>query len=90
MKEVKRREPEMAISGATLGFPKHQQTQQRSGNMKDLFTKVKQFVRAQEGASAVEYGLLVAGIAVVVMVSIYLIGTNLNAKFDSVAQKLGE
>jgi Flp pilus assembly pilin Flp len=38
----------------------------------------------------VEYGLLVAGIAVAVMVSIYLIGTNLNTKFDSVAQKLGQ
>ncbi len=58
--------------------------------MKELFTKVKQFIREEEGASAVEYGLLVAGIAVVVMVSIYLIGTNLNSKFDSVAQKLGE
>ncbi len=57
--------------------------------MKDLFTKVKHFIREEAGASAVEYGLLVAGIAVVVMVSIYLIGTNLNAKFDSVAQQLG-
>jgi pilus assembly protein Flp/PilA len=58
--------------------------------MKDLFAKVKQFIREEEGASAVEYGLLVAGIAVAVMVSIYLIGTNLNTKFDSVAQKLGQ
>ena len=58
--------------------------------MKDLFAKVKQFIREEEGASAVEYGLLVAGIAVVVMVSIYLIGTNLNAKFDSVATQLGQ
>jgi pilus assembly protein Flp/PilA len=58
--------------------------------MKDLFTKVQHFIREEEGASAVEYGLLVAGIAVVVMVSIYLIGTNLNTKFDAVATKLGQ
>jgi pilus assembly protein Flp/PilA len=58
--------------------------------MKDLFAKVTHFIREEEGASAVEYGLLVAGIAVAVMVSIYLIGTNLNTKFDSVAQKLGQ
>lgn len=58
--------------------------------MKDLFTKMKTFILDEEGASAVEYGLLVAGIAVVVMVSIYLIGTNLNAKFDEVAQKLAK
>ena len=48
--------------------------------MKDLFTKMKTFIVDEEGASAVEYGLLVAGIAVVVMASIYLIGTNLNTK----------
>jgi len=56
--------------------------------MKDLFTKVKSFIREEEGASAVEYGLLVAGIAVVVMVAIYTIGTNLNAKFTAVANQL--
>ena len=56
--------------------------------MKDLFTKVRTFILDEEGASAVEYGLLVAGIAVVVMASIYLIGTNLNTTFDTVATKL--
>ena len=58
--------------------------------MKDLFTKMKTFIVNEEGASAVEYGLLVAGIAVVVMASIYLIGTNLNTKYDAVAQKLAD
>ena len=56
--------------------------------MKDLFTKVRTFILDEEGASAVEYGLLVAGIAVAVMASIYLIGTNLNGKFDSVATQI--
>mgnify|MGYP001144122790 CR=1 FL=1 len=51
--------------------------------------RLKQFIREEEGASAVEYGLLVAGIAVVVMGAIYAIGTNLNTKFESVAQQLG-
>ena len=57
--------------------------------MKDLFTKVRTFILDEEGASAVEYGLLVAGIAVVVMASIYLIGTNLNTMYSSVAAQLG-
>jgi len=57
--------------------------------MKDLFTKVRTFCLDEEGASAVEYGLLVAGIAVVVMAAIYLIGTNLNTKFSGVATQLG-
>jgi len=58
--------------------------------MKELFTKAKTFILEEDGASAVEYGLLVAGIAVVVMASVYLIGTNLNDKFKTVADKLGE
>ena len=57
--------------------------------MKDLFTKVRTFILDEEGASAVEYGLLVAGIAVVVMASIYLIGTNLNTTYSAVATQLG-
>lgn len=58
--------------------------------MKDLFTKVKSFIREEEGASAVEYGLLVAGIAVVVMTAIYAIGDSLNAKFTAVAGQLAK
>jgi len=57
--------------------------------MKDLFTKVKTFVHEEDGASAVEYGLLVAGIAVVVMAGIQLLGTNLLAKFNQVAGQVG-
>jgi pilus assembly protein Flp/PilA len=57
--------------------------------MKDLFTKARTFMQDEEGASAVEYGLLVAGIAVVVMAAIYGIGTALNAKFTSVQTQLG-
>ncbi len=56
--------------------------------MTDFFAKTMAFIRDQEGASAVEYGLLVAGIAVTVMAAIYTIGTNLNTKFNSVATKL--
>jgi len=52
--------------------------------------RLKQFIREEEGASAVEYGLLVAGIAVVVMSAIYLIGSNLNTQFQDVAAKLGQ
>lgn len=56
--------------------------------MKDLFTKVRTFILEEEGASAVEYGLLVAGIAVAVMAAIYGIGTALNDKFGQVQTKL--
>ena len=56
--------------------------------MKKLMNQAQAFIRDEEGASAVEYGLLIAGIAVAVMAAIYTIGTNLNTKFTSVGTKL--
>ena len=56
--------------------------------MKNLFTKVQTFFLDEEGASAVEYGLLVAGIAVAVMAAIYGIGTTLNTTFTNVQSQL--
>ncbi|MCX5893850.1 MAG: Flp family type IVb pilin [Deltaproteobacteria bacterium] len=45
-------------------------------------------VKEEDGASAVEYGLLVAGIAVAVMTAVYAIGTTLSGKFVSVNTQL--
>ncbi len=58
--------------------------------MKTLITKAQAFIRDEEGASAVEYGLLIAGIAVAVMGAIYTIGTNLNTKFTSAGDQLAK
>ena len=38
-----------------------------------------------EGATAVEYGLMVALIAVAIIVAVRLLGTNLGALFNSIA-----
>ena len=56
--------------------------------MRDLFTKVRTFILDEDGASAVEYGLLVAGIAVAVMAAIYGLGTALNTKYTAVQTQL--
>ena len=52
-------------------------------------SKIKALIREEDGASAVEYGLLIAGIAVAVMAGIYAIGTTLSSKFASVNTQLG-
>ena len=39
----------------------------------------------ERGASAVEYGLLVAGIAALIIVAVFLLGTNLDSLFDRTA-----
>lgn len=57
--------------------------------MQTLMNQIKAFIRNEEGASAVEYGLLVAGIAVAVMTAVYAIGTTLSTKFTSVNTQLG-
>ena len=44
--------------------------------------------REDRGATAVEYGLMVALIAAVIITAVALIGTNLNTLFNSVAGNL--
>lgn len=45
-------------------------------------------IRNEEGASAVEYALLVGGIAAVVMTTIYALGGSIDTLFGSVNTKL--
>ena len=45
--------------------------------------KLINFFKDEEGATMVEYGLMVALIAVVCIGAVTLLGTTLNTKFDS-------
>jgi pilus assembly protein Flp/PilA len=47
------------------------------------------FVRDEKGASLVEYGLLVALIAVVALIAIRTLGTNVSSNLDNVASNIG-
>ena len=51
--------------------------------------KLIKFFKDEEGATAVEYGLMVALIAVVVITAVALLGTNLSEKFSEVASEVG-
>lgn len=44
--------------------------------------------RDDEGATAVEYGLMVSLIAIVIIAAVTLVGTNLDAIFDQIAAAL--
>jgi len=50
-----------------------------------MITKLVAMIRDEEGATMVEYGLLVALIALVAIVGVTLLGTNLNTLFNTVA-----
>ena len=49
---------------------------------------LKQFIRNEKGATAIEYGLIAAGIAVAIAVVVVLVGSKLNTVFNSVANAL--
>jgi pilus assembly protein Flp/PilA len=49
-----------------------------------MLNQIMRFVTEEDGATAVEYGLMVSLIAVVIIASVTLIGTNLAAKFGAV------
>ena len=50
---------------------------------------ISRFVRDESGATAIEYGLIAALIAVVIISAISLVGTNLSTTFTKVSGKLG-
>jgi pilus assembly protein Flp/PilA len=56
--------------------------------MKNLFLRAKQFVREEDGVTAIEYGLIAALIAVVIIASVKLVGTKLDAVFTAIAAAL--
>lgn len=50
--------------------------------------KIRNFVREEEGATAIEYGLLAALIAVMIIAGATKIGDSLKEAFDAVATAL--
>jgi len=56
--------------------------------MKTLLRKIVAFINGEEGASAVEYGLLVGLIAVAIVVAVTALGTKLSALFTTITTKI--
>jgi len=51
-------------------------------------TLVARFVKDQSGATAIEYGLIAAGISVAIIAVVQGLGTKLKATFQSVSDNL--
>lgn len=56
--------------------------------MLQLFTRFQVWRASDEGATAVEYGLMVALIAVAIIGAVTLLGTNLSGLFGAVKDKI--
>ena len=52
--------------------------------MKNLYNGIRKFARDEEGASAVEYGMMVGLIAVAIIITVAAIGTQLNTLFGNI------
>jgi pilus assembly protein Flp/PilA len=50
--------------------------------------QLKQFLRDQSGATAIEYGLIAAGISVAIITVVNTLGTQLQATFTTVTTDL--
>jgi len=57
----------------------------RSQLMKTLFLR---FVKDESGATAIEYGLIAAGISVAIIAVVNGLGTKLNTTFSSISTQL--
>jgi pilus assembly protein Flp/PilA len=53
--------------------------------MKQILAK---FIADESGATAIEYGLIAAGISIAIIVAVNGLGTNLNNKFTSINTSL--
>ena len=53
-----------------------------------MYSKILAFARNDRGATAIEYGLIAALIAVVIITGVTAVGTNLSATFTNISGTL--
>jgi pilus assembly protein Flp/PilA len=53
--------------------------------MKNLFSR---FLKDESGATAIEYGLIAAGIAIAIIAAVQGVGTKLSSNFDKISTSL--
>lgn len=56
--------------------------------MKWLMTKAINFMKEEDGVTAIEYGLIAALIAVVIILAVTAVGTNLRTTFETIRDAL--
>ena len=53
-----------------------------------MWGKLTAFAKCESGATAIEYGLIAAGISVAIIAVVNNLGTSLNTKFSSIKTQL--
>ena len=55
-----------------------------------LFAMKEAFIRSRDGATAIEYGLIAAGIAVAISAVVYTFGDDLRALFEDMSTEVSK
>lgn len=54
----------------------------------DVLKAISRFLKDEDGATAVEYGLIATFIAAVIIASVYVFGNKVNNSFTSISNKM--
>jgi len=54
-----------------------------------MYVRTRNWFSTDEGATAVEYGLMVAGIAMLIIIAVWALGGNLSTLFGNVSTRIG-
>jgi pilus assembly protein Flp/PilA len=68
------------FSRAAIGSPR-----QWGNSMSRCKSRIVALLKDESGATAIEYGLMAAGISVVILATLNTVGSKLNAKFDEIS-----
>jgi pilus assembly protein Flp/PilA len=53
-----------------------------------MLSKLREFIKCESGATAIEYGLIAAGISVAIIAVVNGLGTKVKASFTSISTQL--
>jgi pilus assembly protein Flp/PilA len=71
-----------------IQLPEHRAHPSSGADEGKTMKLVSKFLRDEAGATAIEYGLIAAGISIAIIVAVNGLGTNLNNMFTSVNNSL--
>jgi len=60
----------------------------KESNMRNFIASLNAFIRDEDGVTAIEYGLIAALIAVVIIATVQIVGTNLSGVFSFIGAEL--
>lgn len=53
-----------------------------------IIARVQAYIQSEDGATAIEYGLIAGGISLAIMAAVFLAGDSLSAMFGSISTAL--